>query len=140
MIVFLLFILALLVVHPFLHAWLIDQQQKYIHYTLHSLYLLFALVVLSMVGLGMHLRILQILPVMLWVPFARWVIHGELLNAIRGKPFNYLGTRAKTDQLLRYLKQTHGLSPISVKLTIYFFSTLLSAYLYLLWNPNLPEA
>lgn len=49
-------------------------------------------------------------------PSLRWIVHDVALNTFRGLPWDYLGTRARTDKILRKFRGDTGLHFIWIKI------------------------
>ena len=56
------------------------------------------------------------------IPGSYWILHDLTLNKLRKLPIDYLGTEkersAKTDLLLGYLKDEHGISQWNIKIIL----------------------
>lgn len=129
MITYLSLLLLILLAHPVLHWYLIVHKQQYIDYPLHNLLASAAILSSSMVGLALGVYIVEVLLVLVNVPFARWLLHDSILNYLRDLPLNYLGERAKTDQILRNIWEQYHIAPIVVKTTAFATSLTLTIIL-----------
>lgn len=88
---------------------------KEIHYPSHNI-ILGALVVCTLLGAwvwGFSIR--EALAYAIVFPFVRWIHHDLLLNALRKLPVHYLGTRAKTDQVLRFFREEMGIPSMLIR-------------------------
>ena len=128
MTLFIIILLLVLIAHPFLHHILI-QKQVQIDHPFQTLFLITIILGICIVFLISGLSWDQIYPVLIPLPPFRWLIHDAILNLLRNKSVNYLGTSALTDRFLRTLQEESGWSPIAVKFTIYLFSLMISIFL-----------
>lgn len=126
MIPFILIISTILVTHPVLHWYLIEYKHTQIDHPLHTLLASVGILGVSMVAIIQGVSIQSILLYLIIVPAMRWLIHDALLNILRDKDPNYLGSEAATDKFLVYVYASIGLRPIDTKIAWMILSLLLS--------------
>ena len=107
-------LLLIMVIDPY-----IDYRQiksgKQIHYPSHNIIL--GILALGLFGSAKFWGFSwgEVLSFAVVFPFVRWFLHDLILNKMRGLPFHYLGTRAKTDQVLRFFRYEMGIPSLLVR-------------------------
>lgn len=127
--------LFFLTIDPILDYHTIVRKNEYIEYFKENLFAIIAYCILILLALIMRIQPNLIMAWIILIPSLRWIIHDLTLNFLRRSPWDYLGSRSKTDKFLVELSLLSrelgwAVHHLIIKILFLFISLSLSLNIY----------